>query len=54
MLEIIVILAVSLIVIPLIEELATVGRTQTILKAVVYILTLLWLVYMLFSKGGII
>lgn len=52
MLQLIVILAVAFIVSPLIE-LWEVERRITIAKAVVYALTLIWLIYTLFhAKGG--
>lgn len=53
MLQLIVILAVAFIISPLIELFGT-ERTQTIWKAVVYIITLLWLIGVVFlSKGGL-
>jgi hypothetical protein len=53
MLQLIVILAVAFIVAPLIE-LSSSERTITIAKAVVYIVTILWLVGVLvFGKGAI-
>lgn len=52
MLQLIVILAVGFIVTPLID-LSSSERTRLIAKAVVYILTLLWLILTLFvHKGG--
>jgi hypothetical protein len=51
MLQLIVILAVAFIIAPLIDLFGT-ERTQTIWKAVVYIITLLWLVGVLFFNRG--
>lgn len=51
MLQLLVILAVAFIIAPLIELFGT-ERTQTIWKAVVYIITLLWLIVTLFFHRG--
>ena len=52
MLQLIVILTVAFIITPLIDLSAS-ERTRLIAKAVVYILTLLWICYTLFvGKGG--
>jgi hypothetical protein len=51
MLQIIVILAVAFIVTPLID-LSDSPRTRLIAKAVVYVITLLWLIYTLFLAHG--
>lgn len=52
MLQLIVILAVAYIVVPLIDLFSS-PRAATISKAVVYIITLLWLVGILFFHRGV-